>query len=72
MLLIATADAVGVRQMIDTARALNPQVQVAVRTHSDEEAQWLTGEGARTFGGEDELAQAMLRHVLGAMKAHPA
>ena len=39
MLLIATADAVGVRQMIDTARTLNPQVQVAVRTHSDEEAE---------------------------------
>jgi monovalent cation:H+ antiporter-2, CPA2 family len=72
MLLIATADAVGVRQMIDTARQLNPQVQVAVRTHSEDEAQWLSAEGARTFGGEDELAQAMLRHVLGAMQARPA
>ncbi len=72
MLLIATADAVGVRQMIDTARTLNPQVKVAVRTHSDEEAQWLAGEGARTFEGEDELAQAMLRHVLGTMQARAA
>jgi len=72
MLLVATADAVGVRQMIDAARTLNPQVQVAVRTHSDEEAQWLASEGARTFGGEDELAQAMLRHVLGTMQARPA
>ena len=39
MLVIATPDAVGVRQMIETARTLNPQVQVVVRTHSDEEAQ---------------------------------
>ncbi len=72
MLLVATAEAVGVRQMIDAARKLNPQVQVAVRTHSDEEAQWLTREGARAFAGEEELAQAMLRHVLGAMRARPA
>jgi len=69
---LATADAVGVRQMIDTARKLNPQLQVAVRTHSDEEAQWLTREGARAFAGEEELAQAMLRHVLGAMQVRPA
>ncbi len=72
MLLIATADAVGVRQMIDTARQLNPQVQVAVRTHSDDEAQWLRAEGASTFGGEDELAQAMLRHVLLTVQPRPA
>jgi CPA2 family monovalent cation:H+ antiporter-2 len=73
MLLVATPDTVGVRQMIETARTLNPQVQLAVRAHGDEDAQWLAQEGAvRAFVGEDELAQAMLRHVLGAMHSRPA
>ena len=72
LLVVTAAESTDVRPMIETARTLNPQVKVAVRTHSDEEAQWLAAEGARTFAGEDELAQAMLRHVLGTMQAQPA
>lgn len=69
LLVIAVPDALGVRQMIETARTLNPQVQVAVRSHNDEEARWLASDGAaRVFVGEEELAQAMLRHTLVTMQ----
>ena len=72
LLVIAVPDALGVRQMIETARTLNPQVQVAVRSHNEDEARWLASEGAaRVFVGEEELAQAMLRHTLVTMQPIP-
>jgi monovalent cation:H+ antiporter-2, CPA2 family len=72
LLVIAVPDALGVRQMIETARTLNPQVQVAVRSHHEDEARWLAAEGgARVFVGEEELAQAMLRHTLATMQSVP-
>ena len=72
LLLIAVPDALGVRRMIETARTLNPQVQVAVRSHNADEANRLAAEGgARVFLGEEELAQSMLRHALATMQAIP-
>jgi CPA2 family monovalent cation:H+ antiporter-2 len=72
LLVIAVPDALGVRQMIETARTLNPQVQVAVRSHHEDEARWLESEGAaRVFVGEEELAQAMLRHTMVTMHSIP-
>jgi len=69
LLVIATPDALGVRQMIETARALNPQVQVVVRSHNEGEATLLEAEGAaRVFIGEQALAQAMTQHVLATMQ----
>ena len=38
MLVIATPDAMNVRQMIETARTLNPAIETVVRTHNEEEA----------------------------------
>jgi CPA2 family monovalent cation:H+ antiporter-2 len=68
LLVIATPDALGVRQMIETARTLNPGVGVVVRSHNEDEAELLEREGtARVFIGEQELAQAMVSHVLGAV-----
>jgi CPA2 family monovalent cation:H+ antiporter-2 len=65
MLVIATPDALAVRQMIATARLLNPGIEVVVRMHSEEEAARLEQEHAGTvFLGERELAEAMVRHVL--------
>ena len=65
MLVIATPDAVSVRPMAAIARALNPSIEIAVRTHSDEEARLLAEERVGTvFFGEQELAGAMARHVL--------
>jgi CPA2 family monovalent cation:H+ antiporter-2 len=65
MLVIATPDTVSVRRMAEIARTLNPAIEIAVRTHSEEEARLLTQENVgRVFFGEDELAFAMTRHVL--------
>lgn len=64
-LVIASPDAARSRRMIDTARKLNPKVHILARTHSDEEAELLRGEGAgAVFMGEHELALSMTRHVL--------
>jgi CPA2 family monovalent cation:H+ antiporter-2 len=64
-LVIATPDTVKVRQMVETARALNPSVQIALRTHSEEEARLLSKENAgKVFNGERELAENMARYVL--------
>jgi CPA2 family monovalent cation:H+ antiporter-2 len=65
MLVIATPASLNVRQMIAVARALNPQIEIAVRTHNETEARLLHEEQAgHIFLGEQELAQAMVRHVL--------
>ncbi|TFW21248.1 sodium:proton antiporter [Massilia arenosa] len=65
MLVIATPDAFNVRQMIDTARLLNPGIETVLRTHSEDEAQLLADDaGAAVFYGEEELARGMARHVL--------
>jgi CPA2 family monovalent cation:H+ antiporter-2 len=65
MLVIATPDTLGVRQMAEHARLLNPQIEIAVRSHSEDEAQLLEQEVTATvFVGEHELALAMTRHVL--------
>ncbi len=65
MLVIATPQTVGVRQMVDTARSLNPKIEVLIRSHNAEEAKLLEGEfPSKVFVGERELAQAMTRHVL--------
>ncbi|MGM9427629.1 YbaL family putative K(+) efflux transporter [Hydrogenophaga sp. MI9] len=65
MLVIATPDSMAARPMIETARTLNPGIEVAVRSHNEEEAQRLRDEGAgQVFLGEVELADAMVRHVM--------
>ena len=70
MLVIATPDTFGVRKMVETARMLRPQIEVVVRTHSDEEAELLRNENiGRIFMGEHELALGMTEHVLHTMEA---
>ena len=64
MLVIATPDTVSVRRMAEIARTLNPAIEIALRTHSEEEARLLTKENVgMVFFGEHELASAMTRHV---------
>ncbi|HSW16248.1 MAG TPA: YbaL family putative K(+) efflux transporter [Ramlibacter sp.] len=64
-LVIATPETVLVRKMVDTARQLNPGIEVVVRSHNREEAQLLEKDGAgKVFVGEVELARAMTEHVL--------
>ncbi len=65
MLVIATPDTLNVRQMVNTARTLNPDIEIVVRTHSEAEAKLLESEHAgKIFLGEEELAQLMMRYVL--------
>ena len=65
LLVIATPESLGVRQMAAHARMLNPGVQVVVRSHNEDEAQRLEAEVVgKVFLGEHELAEAMSRYVL--------
>ena len=72
MLVIATPDTVEVRAMVEVARALNPAVAVAVRTHNEEEAGLLEKDGCgKIFFGERELARSMTAYVLEQLPGAP-
>lgn len=65
MLVVATPDPIGVRQMGETARALNPHIELVLRTHSEDESQLLRKDGIGTvFFGEEELAKGMMSHIV--------
>lgn len=65
MLVVATPDLLNIRQMADTARALNPDIEIVLRTHSEDESLLLSKEGIGTvFFSEEELAKGMASHVL--------
>jgi CPA2 family monovalent cation:H+ antiporter-2 len=65
VLVVTTPDTLNIRQMIATARTLNPPIEIVVRGHNETEAQLLEQEEAATvYIGEQALAQAMARDVL--------
>ena len=65
MLVVSTPDTLYVRQMADTARTLNPGIEIVLRTQSEDETLLLRKEGIGTvFHAEDELAKGMASHVL--------
>ncbi|BEP62440.1 cation:proton antiporter [Variovorax sp. V213] len=65
VLVVATPDAIHVRQMMEIARTLNPAIETVIRSHNEDEARMLTQETTATvFLGEQELAQAMARDVV--------
>ncbi|TPQ28466.1 NAD-binding protein, partial [Cupriavidus pinatubonensis] len=65
MLVVAIADPIDVRQMADTARTLNPSIEIVLRTHNEDESVMLRKEAIGTvFYGEEELARGMTAHVL--------
>jgi CPA2 family monovalent cation:H+ antiporter-2 len=65
ILVIAVPDTLRARRMIETARILNPPIEIIIRTHTDEEAALLQKEsGGAVFLGEHELALSMTRDVL--------
>ncbi|MES2353590.1 MAG: YbaL family putative K(+) efflux transporter [Pseudomonadota bacterium] len=68
MLVIATPDTFHVRKMAEIARTLNPNIEIILRTHNEEEAALLRKEKiGKVFMGEHELALGMGRHVLARM-----
>jgi CPA2 family monovalent cation:H+ antiporter-2 len=65
ILVVAVPDTFRTRKMIETARAVKPDIETVVRAHTDEEAALLRKDRAgQVFMGEHELALAMTRHVL--------
>ncbi|MGE4240596.1 YbaL family putative K(+) efflux transporter [Ramlibacter sp.] len=65
MLVIAISQSIDVRGMVETARALNPDIEVAVRSPNEDEAAMLERDNTgKVFVGELELARAMTAHVL--------
>jgi CPA2 family monovalent cation:H+ antiporter-2 len=74
ILVAATSNTFHVRQMIDTARKLNPKIETVIRTHNEEEAElWVKENIGRIFLSEQQLAVGMADHVLlrmGKNKAH--
>jgi CPA2 family monovalent cation:H+ antiporter-2 len=66
MLVVATPDSLHFRAMADTARTLNPDIEIILRSHSEDDTVLLTNEGIGTvFFGEEELAKGMAAHVGG-------
>jgi CPA2 family monovalent cation:H+ antiporter-2 len=68
MLVIATPESVEVRQMMETAKTLNPGIDIVVRSHNEEEAALVEREGAKVFVGERELARSMTEHVVASVE----
>ncbi|MGN6235480.1 cation:proton antiporter domain-containing protein [Dyella sp. KULCS107] len=64
MVVVATPDIIDLPRMMSCARALNPGVEVIVRTHNEEEAELLGELVTAVFYAERELAQSMGEHVL--------
>jgi CPA2 family monovalent cation:H+ antiporter-2 len=72
MLVIAVPDTVDVREMVDTARAVNPRIDVVVRTHREDQLTALEMDIlGKVFLGEHELAVSMIRYVLDRYAADP-
>ena len=73
MLVIATPDPMHVRQMVETARTLNPRIEIVLRTRNEDESELLRREQLGTvFFAEEELAKGILTHVLRRFDRQPA
>ena len=69
ILIIATPDTMKVREMARVARALNPNIEIIVRSHSEMEATLLEQEQTgRVFLDEKELAESMVHYVTTAFR----
>ena len=64
-LIIAVKDAVGIQQMVETARTLNPSIQILIRANTDEDAELFTQEGlGDSFTPEKELAETLANTII--------
>lgn len=65
MLIVATSDSLNISKMAETARLLNPHIEVVLRTRSVDESLMLRKEGIGTvFFWEEELAKNITAHVV--------
>ena len=68
ILIAATSNSFHVRQMVETARTLNPKIEIVIRTHNEDEADlWMKENIGKIFLSEQQLAQGMAAHVLNRM-----
>ena len=73
LLVVATPHLVDISQMTDAARRLNPGIEILLRTHSEDEMNFLRQEKmGHVFFGEEELAKNILTHVLQRFEPPPA
>jgi CPA2 family monovalent cation:H+ antiporter-2 len=65
MLVISTPDPISVSRIIETAKTLNPEVEVVLYANSEEEARLFEEEGyGKVFVAERELGVNMSKHVV--------
>jgi CPA2 family monovalent cation:H+ antiporter-2 len=65
ILVIASPDPYHARRVIEIAKAINPSIEIAARTHSEQMQTYLEKLGVnRAFMGERELALSMAHHTL--------
>lgn len=65
MLVIAASDPLNVRQIVEIARTLNPNIEVVLRTRSEDELKLLREDKIGTvFFSEEELTKGMMNHVI--------
>jgi len=65
ILVITTPDPVNVSRMIETAKTLNPEVEIVLNANSEEEARLFEEAGyGKVFVAERELGVNMSRHVI--------
>lgn len=70
MLVVSGGDSLQARRMVETARALNPEVRVLLRAANEAEAELLRSEGlGEVFVAERTLAEQLSARVLDGMKA---
>ena len=73
MLIIALPDTLQVRRMVEISRLLNPEIEVVVRSHNEDEAHMMRNENLGTiFVGEQELAKGISAHVLQTLRNRSA
>jgi CPA2 family monovalent cation:H+ antiporter-2 len=72
LIIVTAPDPFQARAVVDLARKMNPSIATVVRTHSEEEREYLEKAGAdHAVVGERELARAMARYALEAVGAPP-
>jgi CPA2 family monovalent cation:H+ antiporter-2 len=68
LLVVATNNTVDVRKMVETARQLNPEIEVVLRAYSEAESALLEKDMlGKVFVGKRELALGMTKHILDRM-----
>ena len=65
LLVIAVPEKASARRILAEARRINPEIELVVRTHSTEEANWLRDNGVGlVVMGEHHTASEMAAHAL--------